>query len=100
MLDKLVLCPANRDGVTLHLVARLGEGERSVLLGLPEFGAALRQSLEETLIGIVYAPTYVLATLRVQVLPQSETAGLAQLQHVDVHVVQRNVLSGQSLLAP
>src|SRR5258708_1018011 len=60
----------------------------------------LRHSLKKALIGIVHAAAHILATLRVQTLPQRETFSLAQLQDMTRHDLVGNVLSAQSIVAP
>jgi hypothetical protein len=99
VLDELVLGPANRDGVTLHRVARLREGERGVFLGFPEFRPTFRQALEETLVGIIHAAAHILAALRVQVLPQCKALRSAQLQNVGGHAIVGDVLASQPVVA-
>jgi len=99
MLDKPVLPTVDADGVALQLVARLREGERAVLLRLPELRGMRCQFVEEALIARVDALAYLLTTLRVQVLPAHEAYTPAQFQNMLVHLVQADVLARQSVVA-
>ncbi len=47
MFHKLVLGPANGDGIGRHLIARLRKGERGILPGFLKPGATLRQLIEK-----------------------------------------------------
>jgi hypothetical protein len=89
----LVLVPLD------DFVSRLWEGEGFVLLRLLELRATFRQPVEEPLIGIVYATTYLLTDLRMQIAPQGEPLGFPQFQDVAVHPVQRDGLPGESVVA-
>ena len=99
VLHKLVLRAVNRERIAVQLVARLRESERRILARPFELRTSFRQPLKEALVGIIHAPTHVLANLRVQVLPQHKRRALSQLQDVLVHVVQRDVFSGQAVVA-
>jgi hypothetical protein len=100
MFHELVGYTVDGDTIALHLVARLREGERAVLFRLSELRTAFCQSFEKTLVGIIDATTHVLTDLRVQITPRSEAAQNQALQNVCVHVVTRDVFSGQAVVAP
>ena len=99
VLHKLVGRAVYCETVAFQLVAGLREGERRILARFLELRTTLRQPLKKALVGIIHAPTHVLANLRVQVQPQHKRRALSQLQDVLVHVVQRDVFSGQAVVA-
>src|SRR5258706_928510 len=99
MLNKFVCRAINDDGIVVHLVARLREGERSIFLRLLELRTALCQLVKKALVGIIDPATDLLTNLRVQIFPQRKASCPTQLQHVLIHVVERDVFARQAIVA-
>ena|SRR5690606_39096596 len=98
VLHKLVLRSINRNGAAFDFVTGLRERERRIAPRLSELRRTFRQFVEEALVSIVNASAHVLTDLRVQITPEREPPRFPQLEDVLVHVMKRDVLSGEAVV--
>jgi hypothetical protein len=99
VLDELVPHTVNRDRTAFDFVAGLRERERRIAPRLSELRRTFRQFVEEALVSIVNASAHVLTDLRVQIAPQGEPLCFTQLQDVLIHLMQRDIFSGEAVVA-